>query len=255
MPTYRNPPLVEVFCEILFPEDTWDEDKVPSFRSDLGSEYRPPRIVKGVEAKFKLDRRTPDFALKGPPEFRTIRYQFWSESQPHTIVQVGPGILVVNQHGQADVSGWEETYKHRLRNGLALYLKHWPAHQAKGIALHYIDKVEVSAQSFEIEDYFRIFPATPPTVDAIGNWQLRLQTPGLQEHELITISCHQAPEQDENKRAFIWQWDYVRSSPIDVEAESIEKWLDQSHRRIVDIFHSAFTEKLCETWLPIGDEE
>ena len=252
MATYQEPPLIEVFCEFFLPEDSWDEARLALFSNGLPEGYSSDRQRQTIKVEIKKNKKTGALASAVEPSPKETRHQFWAEQRQEdlvTVIQLGPGRLVVNQHGKPRYSGCD-SYKPKLLEVLRLYREHWPAVQAKGAALHYIDQIYIEGGNLSLADWFYVFPHVPPTIDRVGNLQLRFGSPGVETGEAVVVSCRQMPEGAQNRFSFIWQWDYVRRSCLDLGDESVEKWLERSHARLLEVFESAFTDRLRNTWKP-----
>jgi uncharacterized protein (TIGR04255 family) len=157
---YLHPPIEEALCEFRFApaEEGWDltlPGRLQERLRDLGYTGKP-RQQGVVEAGLGLPPGGSEaaFTLKQS----MVKIQF-PTADDRAIVAVGPDVLSV--HTLKPYEGWE-SFKPRIAAALTAYTEtQGSAGGVMRIGLRYINKVEFTAPSLDLAEYFTISPQVP----------------------------------------------------------------------------------------------
>ncbi len=242
---YKNPPLVEVFCELFFAlseGEEWDAFQTPQFyerirhkmpvRKDLHTVGIAVTVPHGAKGGQGLDVRP-----HGPP---TPRYRFQS-SDGKTVAQIAENLLVVNQ--LPPYYGWE-SFQSVLLEAFSHYVDLWPVAQIERVALHYVDKVVVPESQFELAAYFNLYPVLPIEAgEPITNVAMAFEVAGAGEGDILALSFRQQPSADPDRTAFLFQFDYVATQARPATSAHLSEWLAGAHEHTRRLFENTFTER------------
>ncbi len=144
---YRKPPIVEALVEFRFePDDNWDMTAPGLMYEHLKSKYPKRRQVQHHD--FNLTAR--DTQLEGKVQI-IDRMQFLGEDE-HTLVQVSPHFLAVNQ--LAPYESWE-SFVPIIKRGLDTYRDVVSPNRLQRVGIRYINHIGFDNEQIELEDYFR----------------------------------------------------------------------------------------------------
>jgi uncharacterized protein (TIGR04255 family) len=176
----------------------------------------------GVE--LKSDASAPAALLHPAPE----RVQF-RRSDESALLQVGPGLLVVNQ--LRPYPGWEHFR--------ALILDTCAHHQQLGdlgrltrVGLRYINRLDPSEEHFTIGDYLTLDPPLPPSLDRPlrsfhQRYEIDIASPtGLLIHQtgIVTTGL---------RSHLMLDLDFVSETPPPLSArDELSHWLDAAHEQV-----------------------
>lgn len=243
---YRNPPIQEVICEIgLDGRTAWDL-AVPGLLYERLRDEFPQRERRRVQ-EVELAQSPGGSALTVKDSERAV----FLSSDRRRLVQVGERLLAVNQ--LSPYGGWEAFKKsvdiayNALRDVVEI----------KGIRVltaRYIDKIEISAPSLLVEDYFRFRPYLEGLHEGepLDNWQafiVGIQTPLDDGRDALRIQLGTVPSAPE-KETFMLEIAYSLARAGAVEPSAVTEWLETAHERIVEAFERAITDKLRALFQP-----
>jgi uncharacterized protein (TIGR04255 family) len=251
---YRNPPLVEMFCECFFqsPDSKeWDEFLVPDFYKKLDSEYPHRKQLHPVGMFSQGD----DSRVAGAPSSLnapTPRFLFSSKDRK-SFVQVGENVLVLNQLPTPGVF-WKD-FESQVVKCFKTYALLWKPKLLTKVALHYIDRVDIPTDEFQLEDYFNLYPLLPSSINKpVMNLAMEFEVEGVSPGDVMSVAFRQYPSAGPQSSSFQFQWDYVATPQVaPPDPGEIRSWLGAAHRFSVDLFHSAVTPKCKELFTPLRD--
>jgi len=235
---YANPPIVEAICEfILTAETRWDLT-VPGLlyeRLKQSFPQKEQRMVQEVEL------------TQGPEglqqQIRTSERLLFVTEHRNLLVQVGPRLLVVN--ALKPYPHWEG-FKPRIEMVWKSLQETIDVQGLERIGLRYINRIELSAQSIELEEYFEFYPF-------VGRW-----LPQRMTSFLVGVEFSYANDRDrcrvqltpithsetEGKIAFILDLDYFLARPRGVAVVDVLDWIEEAHSRVEEAFEGCITDKL-----------
>lgn len=247
MPTkFNNPPIQEALCEIYFEDFVWD-DTIPG------------RIFDEIKSEFNIKKQLPPaqienaLAQAGESAERTrnsgSRVQFIRE-RGDRIVQIAPGLLVVNQlKPYESYQAWRPTIL-RMADVYQSLLK--PG-RIKKIGFRYLDRIVLDTSSVEIKDYFRIYPQVPENlIQEHGPFVLRVAIPSKHPGHESLVTFGVAPSGGKEGISFMLDLYNGFIPPDNSKSVSIENEVDISQKELETLFLNCITPKLAKRF---GAEE
>lgn len=234
---YRNPPIVEAFCEFQFEPDTpWDLTV-------------PGLIYEKVRDAFPKRRQAKVFNVgisTGPETLgrvqTTDRMQFLRKDEK-ALIQVGPHLLAVNH--LAPYPSWEE-FLPLIETGLGAYCAVVDPRNIHRIGLRYINRIEFVEQRINLGDYFEFRPYVGPELpQEHGPFRVGIQVlyedgRDILKIELISVARTETPD----TIAVQLDLDYFLVKPGEVALDNAFEWIDIAHDRVEKAFEACITERL-----------
>jgi uncharacterized protein (TIGR04255 family) len=154
---YRHDPIEEALCELRFePSTEWDLTFPGCFYEQVKEEYPgKPRQQNVMEAGFQAltDTDSPTFQLRGT--FGKVQFP---SKDARKLVAVGPDILSV--HVLRPYPSWEDFFP-RIGKACEKYQEVAQPAGVRSISLRYINRVQIKADSVDLDDYFTTAPRIP----------------------------------------------------------------------------------------------
>ena len=223
MPKLKNAPLQEVIFEILWDID-YDEKGIhhdPDF--DLGQGI----FAKAIEAEFPLIKRTiPEELLNRI--YPIPVYQFWKGENIWPVVQIGPGMLAVNDTEKN--YDWELNFQSLIKNSITTLEKSYNKSLSyKRVSLRYIDAISINPDIDIVNFINKNFKVTlQNNYDTIGKLQnINFnQTFKIDENTLLNFSITNGFN-NKTKPAIIWQTQIYTDSKLNLNDLLI--WVNKAH--------------------------
>ncbi len=223
-----NAPLQEVIFELLW-EMNYDNSGYPV---DLDFEFAQGIFAQKIEKEFPVRKRTL-------PEGAPLRiypkpiHQFWKGENIWPVIQIGPGILTVNDVEQNYI--WKE-YKKLITKAVKILTEAYNKElKYIKIGLKYIDAVEIGDRDYLsfINDHFDInftnnFDHTGEIINIKINETFSIENVGNLD---ILISSGVSKN---NKHAVIWQSNISNNEKL--TGQNIITWLESAHQIVSDHF-------------------
>jgi uncharacterized protein (TIGR04255 family) len=237
-------PLQEVIFEAKWPlsfEEETKKDVDPGLKLALG------------KLQKQLRETYPDFKAKVPvgvPEYffnGQAIYQFWSEQGKWPVVQLGPGIITVND---TDKNYTWANFKPRIDEALEnLFEAYESKFSFESATLRYIDVIR-------IEDYK--FSNWPKFIQE--NLEFSFESSFDQEHRLKAFQFDQSFDLDDlgdlnvrissgtnkGRDVFIWQIAVVKNE--EQSGQELKRWLEKAHDHTSDLFKRICKPALYESF-------
>lgn len=238
-----NSPLQEVIFEMLLNQEV-DANGNPTGESfDLAQGIFDKKVSK--DFKHRVTIPSPlNFKI-----FPWIKHQYWTSKDQWPVVQIGPGILTIND---TEVTyEWHTFYSLILQTGKRLAESYEKKLDIKKLALRYINAIALEDADAEqklnfINTNFRIhftndFSIKGATLLGLNN----NQTYELNDGSLVNLSLTDG-ESKENKPAIIWQIQVARSGVR--TPEEIAEWLKLAHSIASNLFKDTLSPKFYESF-------
>lgn len=234
---YAKPPVIEVSCEFLFNVKDPNDLTVP------GRFYDSENIKENYPIKEELQEIIIGFGVN-PTEIpqklhRKILGMQYKSQNGKVIIRVSPNFVSI--HHLTPYSSWENFSLH-IKQGFKTFQKVVEPISLERVGLRYIDKIEIPSPSFELEEYFLIYPKIPEKFK-LDNFFLRLEIPFNGGRDLLIIMMYKQPLREAEKTLIILDWDYILIQPSQIPFEKILDWVEEAHKKIIDIFESSITDK------------
>lgn len=227
----KKAPLKEVIFELFWELSTIPPNVIPT---DSQYELALGSFAEKIKAKgFPVRKRTLPEGLKIYPK---PEYQFWKGELTWPVIQLGPGMLTVNDTDKN--YSWEKNFKANIDLAIVTLIDSYEAlPKFNRIKLQYINAVEYAGDA---EDFIREKMLT----DVVRKNNIAGKTKGLQILQLfeqedgvvLTINIQTGLNKPNNKPAIIWTLTVEAQRELDSQA--ISSWLDRAHNLTSNTFVS-----------------
>lgn len=228
----KNAPLKEAIFEVRW-APVLDTNGVPE---DMGYQLAQGLFAKGIRGKFPVHKN-----INTVPEilrvFPVIQHQFWSDELTWPVVQLGPGILSVNNTEANYI--WSETFRPHILLALDLLEESYEKEFIfKSIALRYIDAIDLNIPLDGLSDFvgknlhtqmqnnYKV-PGKPQGLSIVQSY-------GLEDGSVLNIQIHNGVNQSNRKNSLIWSTEVQKSGNL--SKEDVIQWLDMAHDVTSDTF-------------------
>jgi uncharacterized protein (TIGR04255 family) len=236
---YKNPPLVEVVCEIRFtPETEWKpilpgllfpkvEGNFPTTKEDRPSRIQiTPREEGGVTSKITTEKFTV----------------FYAEDEK-TLFRIGPRILAI--HRLKPYPKWEEFKPTIGVISSALFETIGDIDGIQRLGLRYVNHIFINEESPELSRYFKIGPALGDELPAgFSNFLVGCTFPFNGGRYACRLHFSSLAIREPEKKGFLLDIDYFLNEPKTVEPAGIIEWVEEGHKRVEEIFEGSITDEL-----------
>jgi len=174
--------------------------------------------------------------------------QFWKEANTWPVVQIGPGILTVNDTEKNYV--WEDNYYPLIKKAVGWLKSAYKELNLIGVSLRYIDVVKVKDYGYEswpdfVSTHLNFeFKNSFPTPGNLSNFQFDQKFNMNEIGELnIAMSSGLNNKQEE---IFIWQTAINKSGKIFIE--NLDTWLEDAHECTSRVFKDICKNEFYESF-------
>ena len=235
-------PLKEVIFEII-----WETEVENGLFMDKGFDFAVGVFASKIKSSFPSEKKIlPDNV--GSQFVGRAKFQFWKGEAVWPVVQIGPGIMAINDTEQN--YDWENGYYSLLKECLDLL---WESYnnriKVKRITLKYVDAVDVDAginfyaflkENLQTE-VKNNFPAPGRTVN-FGMNQAFL----LERESIADLGISSGINNITNQNAMVWTTEIHRNGTISLE--DIKSWLEFAHSNASSIFKNMISEEFYQTF-------
>lgn len=229
-----NKPLVEAIFEVQWASssDAGQADIVPGFRILLG------RLYDRVRSEYPYLEDLPQAQFPEELTGRLVRHRFRASKDGWPLVQVGPGVLSVNEtHGYS----WD-SFRPRLTQALSALIESYPRDiyplKVTQVMLRYLDAIPI-AKGTALLRFLRESLHTTIAVDErlFQNSQAASSPDGVSLNLVFSlpelpgaVSLSFGVGTKENQPSLIWDTQVlVRGEDVPTTIEAYEAWLIQAH--------------------------
>lgn len=226
----KNAPLQEAIFE-LFWQSPLD---ATGFPFDKDFEFALGKFDSHISTHFPIKKKivpdAPGLRVYGRP-----MYQFWTQNAVWPVVQLGPGILTVNDTDKN--YEWEATYRPNILTAIDALIKNYDQKpQFSKVSLKYIDSVDID--SFEdIHDFISQNFQT----GLVNRFDIPGRTIGLNinqafeiDESTVLLNIQTAKNNSNGKKALVWMTTVEKTGKF--TDHDIRKWLDHAHSLSSDLF-------------------
>ncbi len=238
---YKNSPISEAVCEFQFGQDSpWDLT-VPGLvyekvRTAFPKRSQIARVTLGISA----DAGGIGQQLGAVPIMR-----FLSEDEK-LLIQVGTHLLSVNH--LKPYSSWQN-FLPVIQDGFKAYREVASPKSIHRIGLRYINTIQITGQSIDLEDYFEFRPYVGPNLpQTIGPFTLSVQLPFEGSRDILNLRLASLAGISSEVATIILDLDYFLAQPGKVELDKVFTWVDSAHTHVEEIFEACITDKLRQTF-------
>lgn len=237
---FSNPPIQEALCEIFFDEYSWDDTIPGRIYAEIKDEFKIKKQLRSVQVEVSI---APGGESGTKVRNLVPRVQFVRE-QGDRIVQVAPGLLVVNQ---LTPYGSFEDWRPTLLKMIELYRSLTRAAKVKKIGFRYLDRIVLKGSAIEMKNFFRIFPQIPETLTTVhGPFVLRVSIPSRHSGHETLVTFGTTPQGATNAISFMLDL-YNKFIPgAENNDVSIEREVDIAQRELETVFLNCITPRLAK---------
>lgn len=235
-----NAPLQEVIFEVrwaLQPNASGKQMIDPEFSFALG------KFQDLIKNDFPV--KVSKFPNDVPPQilgYQTM-YQFWAGKKTWPVVQMGPGILSINDTEKNYI--WDDNFYPLIKNVLDNLVKAYGKLEFIQCSLRYIDVVKVSDYGFDKWENFVqsninfSFENNYNTRGPLKDFQFN-QSFSINDLGVLTVNLSSGVS-DKNETLFIWQNALTLKSSQ--SKDSLIHWVEKAHKCTSDVFKELCKEK------------
>ncbi|MDI6803315.1 MAG: TIGR04255 family protein [Bacteroidota bacterium] len=233
---YINPPVIEIVCEIRFKVKNPNDISVPGrFYEKIKDEYPNKEELHEYEAKLEFSKE--DIQQKVRTKLLGMQYKTNSGEK---LIRVAPNM--VSAHHIPPYSNWEK-FIPTAKKAFDIFREIVQPDGIERIGLRYIDRVEVPKISFDLSEYFKIYPHIPKVEDRnITQFFMRLEMSFFNGRDVLILSIHKSQEKLADKTVIILDWDYVLAKPEEVSMDNVLNWIEEAHDKVIEIFEESITD-------------
>ncbi|MFO7917639.1 MAG: TIGR04255 family protein [Anaerolineae bacterium] len=234
---YKNPPLVEVVCEIRFiSTESWDL-AIPGLIYNQVEDFFP---VRRSRRRIHSEARATDRGLDQEFQFTQLA-QFLNERE-NAFIQVGPNLLSVNH--LKPYPTWEK-YKPLTQKGIKAYISVAEPEQIRRIGLRYINRIKIPKERINLEEYFDFRPFVGSKLpQELSGFMIGIQSEYDNGQNNLRLQLKSSTADDPESTAYLLDLDYFTSQPTNVSMEEVLMWIEKAHNRIQRAFEGCLTDKL-----------
>ncbi len=232
---YKNPPAIEVLCEIYFSETQSNLTLFGDFYQKIRDSYPQQKQLNKVG--FEMNFTQGAVQTKQVNQGSMMRFSKEDNSQ---LVQITQNLLTVNK--LKPYSGYNN-FRENVQDVLKTYLELSKPKYTERIGMRYIDKIAIPEESFELEKYFNFaLSFANQEYSTINGISFKVQiTPKHQSHQLL-VTLNSVISTEEGKSEFILDMYNTFVLHKDIDEEFILKTLDEAHENIEYVFEAVITD-------------
>lgn len=241
-----NAPLQEVIFEIRWDLETVDNHQYydPKYEMALGA------FRQYLEKEFPVVKRKMHPSIPSEILPHQTLYQFWAGENEWPVIQIGPGILTVNE--TEDKYEWENQYLPTIKKALDKLQEAygaWPP--VKNAMLRYIDSVDVENYDFKywlqfIENNFNLSLENQFDIKgALKNFYIQ-ETFGLKEAGDLQIVLSNDQKKDRLNDVIIWQTAVQKQAYF--MPDHLIDWLEEAHGYTSNLFKELLKQHFYDSF-------
>ena len=233
---YKNPPIVEALCEFQFiPGQPWDMTIPGILYEKIKEEFPEKQQPMGFGIGFQPKEGRIEQKIE-----MTQRMQFL-RSDKTALVQVGPDLLVTNH--LKPYPTWD-IFKPLILRNLEIYREIANPKGFKRIGLRYINKIDFTAKSIELSEYFNYYPFIPTDLPQMHEaFNVRVEIPYEGGHDRLLLTLARAMPQKPDILSIMLDLDYIMAIPEGLSFDQASDWIEKAHTTVENAFESCITEK------------
>jgi len=196
---------------------------------DSGYQLAQGLFAKGIRKVFPVHKN-----INTVPEilrvFPVIQHQFWSGELMWPVVQLGPGILSVNNTEANYI--WTETFRPHILSALDLLEESYEKKFVfKSISLRYIDAIDLDIPLDELSSFVGknlktqltngyVMPGKPRGLSIIQSYE-------LDDSSVLNLHIQNGVNQSNGNNSLIWTTEVQKGGAL--SKEEVIQWLDMAH--------------------------
>lgn len=237
---YKNPPIVEAFCEIFFVGSEWDSTIPGSFYQRVRESYPDKQELTRFGVTFQVAPQGQVNA-QGTPDKPLMRFYKRDKSQ---LIQLAENLLTVNQ--LKPYCGYER-FQSDIDKAIRVYIDVAAPKTVERIGLRYVNQINIPSNDFDLAEYLKLLPGVPEDVaSAITGFTTRLSLVARHPQHQVYVTLSTAPPISEGSATLILDLYDTVQMHNDANVESILKVVTEAHDNIGHVFEGVITGKARE---------
>jgi len=218
----KNAPLKEVIFELL-----WRVPPDPrGIHVDQGFDLAVGKFHHDITKEFPITRRV---VPPGVNIFPKPVFQFWKGAATFPVVQLGPGVLSVND---TDKSYTWEDFRNNVTKAIGLLINSYGRTPPFNVCrLQYMDIVDLNVPDDGIEDYIAKYHLTKIQSEYMLPGRFKnlsiVQARELEDGSTLNVNITTARNNLKKIRSVIWKTQIERKG--NTTLDDVINWLDNSH--------------------------
>ena len=157
------------------------------------------------------------------------------------MVQVGPGLVVLNQlRPYPHFEEWSPVFLEMVDHYRQIV---GPASVAR-LGLRYINRIVIPEQPVWMEDYFRLYPFLPPELGLEhGPFLMRVELRPRHRHHQLLVTFGSAQAERSGEMAYLLDSYDNLPNLNSSDFALVATWLEEAHDNVEHAFESAITDK------------
>ncbi|MBU0567740.1 TIGR04255 family protein [bacterium] len=239
---YVNSPIIEAVCEFrLSPDTKWDLTIPGLIYEKVNNEFpnKEQRLIQEVEG------------VHGPQELqhqiRTSERALFLSNDRKTFIQVGPRLLAVNC--LKPYPTWDR-FNLKIKDAFKALIDTVEVKGFQRIGLRYINRIEVTGQSVNLDDCFEFRPFLGQALPQqnMTSFIVGCLLPFLDDRDSCRIQLSNAVPEEPNSSAFLLDLSYSIVQPQAVPVNQTLEWVESAHQQVEKIFEGCITDNLREVF-------
>lgn len=237
--------------EVIF-EARWQLNPDPS-----GKNWIDPQFDFAL-GKFQdlVKREFPETIEKYPKDIpnqflaHQTMYQFWKSKDHWPVIQIGPGVLTVNDTDENYI--WEDNYLPLIQRTLRNLEQAYDSIRFQQYSLRYIDVVDVEDYGF---DSWQGFVQSHVNFSFENQFDTKGQLSSLQFNQVFNVPdigqlsvAFSSGVNKKKKPTFMWQIGVLQQE-VSADTVALEKWLDEAHDCTSQVFKDFCKKEFYESFI------
>lgn len=236
---YRNPPVVEVICEISFGGSGWDSAVPGMFYDRIRDRFPIKQELQQVRAQFTLGPAGQSSAGFLPGR---AQMQFLNE-EGDRLVRLSQDVLVLNkQRPYSHFEEWERDIHHLI----AVYREVAAPTVVQSLSIRYLNVVNLPGPIVPLAEYFTVYPHLPASFENHGPFMVRFLLMPEDGHELV-VTFASAPAESAATYSFVLD---LLNRCSNASFETLSEELRRGHEHLVVAFQESCTQALKDMFEP-----
>jgi uncharacterized protein (TIGR04255 family) len=236
---YKNPSIIEAFCEFQFePDSPWDLTMPGLIYEEVKDTFpirRPQTFLTGV-----ISRDEKGIIQKIEPKEKMLFFH----KDEKSLIQIAEHLLAINQ--LKPYSSWEEFFP-LIKEGFNAYKKIATPKGIHRIGLKYINQIDVDKKSIEYEDYFLFGPHMGEGLPKNYNkFIVGIDFPKESTNDILRVTLKSFTPKRKGSISIIFDLDFFCTNSMPIDEDKIFGWINSAHNNIEKAFESCITDKVRE---------
>lgn len=235
----KNAPLQEVIFELFWKLPLSDTGQPTDQGFDLAQGVFARNIRKRFPVQKRLIPESMPFKI-----YPALHFQFWTDEQTWPVVQLGPGLLTVNDTEKNYT--WKGNFRENIMAAVETLKESYEGSiEIKQVRLRYIDAVEYDPSAYEISEFVAKFLNVNMQnrySPAARHKDLNIvQAFDLDNDTVLRLITENGIFNATGNPAIVWATEVEKS--ININFDNLYEWLEFGHQVVSDAFVNTLNPK------------